>query len=243
MLYIHKPTDKVTVICSGSGECNRRPQSNKLHCKSIELPRALKESLWSKGVMIYWWYEADYENHRSQSKSVSKQQENHIYQQISHIMSQMRLRLRYLPLWNLPCSQFRQQPSCLFRDCLMIPRFITHFAAILFITKLEEIWENSVLFLFLRITNFSSGHHRNERRGRQNETALTKYTIHANASRMEIVRQQLPSQFGGTNHALNVQVSTARQLNNYLFEIAYPYKTSTIDLCYQRKKKKKRNKK
>lgn len=152
----------------------------------------------------------------------------------------MRLRLHYLPPWNLPCSQFRQQPSCLFRDCLMIPRFITHFAAIPFTTKLEEIWENSVLFLFLRITNFSSGHHRNERLGRQNETVLTKYTIHANVSRMEIVRQQLPSQFGGINQALNVQVSTARQSNNYLFEIAYPYETSATGLCYQRKRKKKK---
>jgi len=155
----------------------------------------------------------------------------------------MRLRLHYLPPWNLPCSQFRRQPSCLFRDCLMIPRFITHFAATLFTTKLEEVWGNSVLFLFLRITNFSSGHHRNERQGRQNETVLTKYTIHANASRMEIVRQQLPSQFGGINQALNVLVSTAKQSNNYLFEIAYPYETSTIGPCKQKNKIKEKKEK
>lgn len=83
----------------------------------------------------------------------------------------------------------------------MTPRLSTHFTSISLTTKLEEIKEVSVLFVLLRITNFSSGHHRSERPGRKNG----KYCKPSNTSRLNIVRQHLPSQFGG----INVLASTA----------------------------------
>lgn len=42
--YMHKAAEKLQVLYSGPGEYNRRAQSNKLYCKSIELPRTLKNS-------------------------------------------------------------------------------------------------------------------------------------------------------------------------------------------------------
>lgn len=97
--------------------------------------------------------------------------------------------------------EFRQQPGQLVKDCLMTPRLSTHFTSISLITKLEEIKEVSVLFILLRITNFSSGNHRSERPRRENG----KHCKPSNTSRLKIVRQHLPSQFGG----INVLASTA----------------------------------
>ena len=112
----------------------------------------------------------------------------------------------------------------------MSPRFITHFTSIFLISKLEEIKEGSVLLVLLRITSFS-GHLRNERPGRENG----KYCKHSNTSRIKIVRQYLPSQFGGINQAFNVLVSTAIKsllISKCLFTVS-PYKTSMVGHCYK----------
>lgn len=124
----------------------------------------------------------------------------------------------------------------------MNPRIITNVTTILLTTKLQEIIEGSVLFSLLRITNSSSGHHRDERPRRENEYCWQN-TLHT-PMRVEWKFSGNSCQFGGINQALNVLISIAKLSNNCLLEIAHLLYlltvTSTIGLCYKRERERER---